>query len=415
MNQLALVAWVWSALVPCGCGAPSTPDLPASTSVSLESPAYVEIALTARVPGASFRQAGAESVTALVRVDGEPDSHIVLYGGGEETPYRAVSTRRLAAGAHDVRVELDPAKSRAPEAPVQITRLAVTAAQDADLARAPILIGRDGLDSASTDVPLGMYAEREAGGTRYTVIWSNEDGGTGVLPSLLLSGYGRVVDIEWVYEIADGAAPPAGKIQGAGHGTEPFSGTVVGERPVLLTATRNNNMEGWKRPLLPQEPQALVFSLPLDPPPRDGLRERLLDRHPAWVRASNDELHREHGVKDAPGSAAPGVADLREHFYVDYEGRDLPEGRVIIVDEAGRRAASDRGVAIGRVSGSQLRTAIERAAPGARFAALELETLGGAGPADPAAAFRVFTLDDAFAPVEVARVPAGQVKVAPLR
>lgn len=402
------------ALALCSCGG-SAADLPASASLTLAQPAYVEITLSARVAGASFRQAGAESATALVRVDGEADSHVVLYGGGEETLYRALSTRRLAPGAHEVRVELDAGKSRAAGAQVHVTRLALAASPDAQVARAPILIGRDGLDNARTDVPLGMYAEREAGGTRYTVIWSNEDGGTGVLPSLLLSGYGRVVDIEWVYQIADGAAPPAGKIQGAGHGTEPFAGTAVGERPVLLTATSNNNMQSWQRPLAPQDPQVLVFSLPLEPPPAGGLRELLLDRHPAWVRASNDELQREHGLKDAPGLAAPGVADLREHFYVDYEGRDLPEGRVILLDDAGRRAASDRGVAIGRVSGSRLRTAIERAAPGARFAALELETVGGAGPPDPAAAFRVFTLDGAFAPVEVARVPAGQVKVAPLR
>lgn len=90
------------ALALCGCGEP-TADLPASASVTLERAAYVEIALSARVAGASFRQAGAESVTALVRVDGEADSHVVLYGGGEETLYRAMSTRRLAPGAHDVR------------------------------------------------------------------------------------------------------------------------------------------------------------------------------------------------------------------------------------------------------------------------------------------------------------------------
>lgn len=65
----------------------------------------------------------------------------------------------------------------------------------------PILYGR-GIENTYTDIPLLMYYEKKktTEGLRelsYTVIFSNEDGGTNT--EGLLQNWGRTTDIEWIY------------------------------------------------------------------------------------------------------------------------------------------------------------------------------------------------------------------------
>ncbi len=53
------------------------------------------------------------------------------------------------------------------------------AATDDDvIARAPVLFARENTVAYFSDVPLLVYAEREGNFLTYTVIFSNEDGGT---------------------------------------------------------------------------------------------------------------------------------------------------------------------------------------------------------------------------------------------
>lgn len=78
----------------------------------------------------------------------------------------------------------------------------------------------------------------------YSLIWSNEDGGTGNDLGSLLSRWGSSTDIEWIVDEtlnADGTQQSA-VIQGKSHRTRPFAGLYRGAHPILRTATTNNNV-----------------------------------------------------------------------------------------------------------------------------------------------------------------------------
>jgi hypothetical protein len=119
-------------------------------------------------------------------------------------------------------------------------------ARIAAIATCLFLYGRE--DNATSDTPLmTTYENRDAGGGRrrliYTVIFSNEDGGTGNDLGSLVARWGRSTDIEWVYDVvvnADGSRTEPGVIQSAGHKTVPFQGRYEGAHPILRTSTTNN-------------------------------------------------------------------------------------------------------------------------------------------------------------------------------
>ncbi len=76
----------------------------------------------------------------------------------------------------------------------------------------------------------------------YSVIWSNEDGGTNT--PALMARWGRSTDIEWIYRVT---LDPQGQIvsevyQGPDHATAPFTGAKEGDHPLLQTSTINNNL-----------------------------------------------------------------------------------------------------------------------------------------------------------------------------
>src|SRR5262249_22315235 len=121
---------------------------------------------------------------------------------------------------------------------------------------APVLFGRNiaGLggrfQNNRTDTPLIAWHQVMPAATpghhliEYSVVWSNEDGGTNT--PALMAQWGRTTDIEWVYRVEVNArgrrVPGTGVFQGAGHATSSFTGKYDGTHPLIQTCTSNNNM-----------------------------------------------------------------------------------------------------------------------------------------------------------------------------
>ncbi len=175
---------------------------------------------------------------------------------------------------------------------------------------APILERRANAAGTQSDVPLLMYAERlrdEAGAAylQYTVIFSNEDGGTST--PALLARWGRTTDIEHVYRVwvdARGERVRA-TIQTRAHKDVEYEGPFEGNHPVLGVITDNNmvgaggNGNGERTALKPEEVDLSRAS-----------REMVMDGHPELYRMAAEELARE-------GKVAGLVGDAREYLYIE--------------------------------------------------------------------------------------------------
>jgi hypothetical protein len=182
------------------------------------------------------------------------------------------------------------------------------------LAHAPILFARPDTIGKFSDVPLLMYCEtlKETGKTilRYTVIFSNEDGGTQT--AALMARWGRTTDIEWVVDVELDAA---GRVvnstyQGANHVTKTFQGKREAGHPLFLTATINNNFSD-------QGESAMRFALrPISVDLSKHSREWVMDEHPWTYTVMAEEMLREGKITEDRTLGAR-IGDLRNYLYVD--------------------------------------------------------------------------------------------------
>jgi hypothetical protein len=197
------------------------------------------------------------------------------------------------------------------------------------LSHAPMLFGRD--ENNHSDVPLVMYYQDQklSGGARhivYSVIWSNEDGGTNTLG--LITTWGRTTDIEWIYDLT---LTPTGDIerevfQGPNHQVKTFAGRRIGKHPILRTATTNNNVvDSGSSPFL--------FGMyPSQSLPGGAAREVIMDSCPWTYRIAATELAREgkqrpalqKGASDLRVLSSPRlIADLRRYVYIDFTAKSF--------------------------------------------------------------------------------------------
>ncbi|HOG46150.1 MAG TPA: hypothetical protein PLB78_05845, partial [Anaerolineae bacterium] len=313
-------------LLAVGCAAPPvpTPQPPSAADVAwlgtLQALTAGEttLAVTAEAPGTSWAEPGREAAVLTVWLDGAYAGDIVLFMGAEPHDY-GFALGPVQAGPHTVL--LAPAADKGAIAPVRVSDVQLTTYGPQDalypvLRHSPLIYGRPAMNRS--DTPLLAYHERaEAGGgttISYTVIFSNEDGGTN--PPALMARWGRVTDIEWVYSVTLDAAGNrvADEIQAGGHRTVPFGGERRGEHPLLRVATENNMVSdsGGSRLLF-----APVFAEAL---PAECPREAVMDSHPWSYRVMAEERRRE-GM-EVPGNAAtPNVSDPRNYLYVTYKAR----------------------------------------------------------------------------------------------
>src|SRR5215207_7159191 len=275
---------------PCAPAAPRTSAPLAVETIELPDEREVALEIEARAPGASWARKGAEAAALVVTVDGAYNQDVLLWAGDGFYVYR-VLLGRLPKGRHKVSVAPNEARTAAGARRAEVRslrRLAPPASPESGeenfaLAHAPVLYARPNTFDHFTDIPLLMYYEvlREGADTvyRYTVVFTNEDGGT---------------QIEWVYEIrVRGGKVVAETFQGVRHETKNFNGQRTnGEHPLLAVASDNNNFSDLAC-------SAVRFApLPVPAWLEEATRESMMDQYPATYRAMTEELQREGRIGD---------------------------------------------------------------------------------------------------------------------
>ncbi|MET0647286.1 MAG: hypothetical protein ABW208_11740 [Pyrinomonadaceae bacterium] len=308
---------------PCVPSAPKTSAPLAVETVELKDDAEVALEIEARSPGASWARKGSEAAALVVTVDGAYNQDVMLWAG--EGFYRySVLLGRLPKGSHKVSVALNEARSAAGARRAEVKSLRAVvpyAFLGADpgghafaVAHAPVLYARPNTFDHFTDIPLLMYQESLPEGDdvvfRYTVVFTNEDGGTQT--AALFARWGRGTDIEWVYEVrVRGGKVVAETFQGVRHETKAFNGQrASGNHPLLAVASDNNNFSDLACSAVRFAPMPVAVRL------EAATRESVMDAVPQTYRAMYEELLREGRISDSPSDINT-VADPREYLYVE--------------------------------------------------------------------------------------------------
>ena len=242
---------------------------------------------------------------------------------------------------------------------------------------------------------------------RYTVIFTNEDGGTQT--AALMARWGRATDIEWVYQIR----LRGGKIvdetyQGVEHETKFFTGPRAnGDHPLLAVASDNNNFSDLAS-------SAVRFNLlPTRARLEKATRESIMDMYPQTYRVMTDELLREGRISDTRVDINT-IADPRDYVYI--EAGSEQEGATIAFDVkvAGQSQtfASDLGDARLRIDRSgNFRSAVrlpKNTSPAqveAVIARCQLRTTSTEGRCKNLNLLRVLVLDQNYVPRPLQLLP----------
>ena len=332
----------------------------ATETFTLTGDMEVGLEIEARSPGASWIRKGAEASALLISVDGNYNQDLLLWAGEEFFTYR-IMLGRLTKGKHTVSVVRNPARSAAGATGAEVKVLRTlpltevhTGMNEEQLAlgHSPFLYARANTIDRFTDIPLLMYYEiLPAVGAdtvvRYTVIFTNEDGGTQT--AALMARWGRATDIEWVYQIR----LRGGKIvdetyQGVEHETKFFTGPRAnGDHPLLAVASDNNNFSDLAS-------SAVRFNLlPTRARLEKATRESIMDIYPQTYRVMTDELLREGRISDTRVDINT-IADPRDYLYIE-AGSEQEEATIAFdVKVAGQTQtfASDLGDARLRIDRS---------------------------------------------------------------
>jgi hypothetical protein len=262
---------------------------------------------------------GRESVALTVSVDGTYSQHLQLVRG--TTSDYQIALGPVAKGSHRLTIDRDPALSAGGAGPATIDVANVvcsSAGQGSDytaLSMAPIVYARPNTVGKFTDLPLIMWYEivPTARGRqyRYSVIFSNEDGGTQT--DRLMATWGRTTDIEFIYgvELGERDEVLAEEFQGPGHEVPAFKGRHEGKHPLEWVST-DNNMVSESGPtriryrLVPQR-----FDL------TNVSREEVMDRNPWTYQIASVEMRREGKIETNPEPGHNAIADPRRFVYIE--------------------------------------------------------------------------------------------------
>ena len=391
----------------------------------------VGLEIEARSPGASWAREGAEAAAVLISVDGEYNQDLLLWAGDELFQYR-VMLGHLTKGKHTVSVALNLPRSAAGAQLAEVKSLRplllATAPRSGGskedqlaLAHSPVLYARANTIDHFTDIPLLMYYEiLRSGGTdltvRYTVIFTNEDGGTQTVA--LMARWGRGTDIEWAYEfhLRDGKITEE-TYQGVSHETKAFTGSrTAGQHPLLAVASDNNNFSDLAC-------SAVRFApLPIRADLETATRESVMDRYPQTYRVMTEELQREHRISPTP-TGINIIADPRDYLYIEASSEQTGAALGFDVKVAGRPElfSSDIGDARLRIDRSgNFRTAV-RLPHDVSPAAVETITARCHASVQPAVErrcnhlklLRVLMLDQSFVPRPLPLPPQPESSLAP--
>ncbi|NKZ05023.1 hypothetical protein [Actinomadura latina] len=282
------------------------------------------ISFAASAPGVSWVRKGAESAVVSIAVDGRHVTDLVV-PSSDPIP-RSLGLGHVGKGRHKVTLRFG--KGGAPAARrVTLRGTGVRVSDALALRHAPVVVGRTGwpfgdpYQNATTDTPLIAWHETRAAAApghrviEYSVVWSNEDGGTDT--PALMARWGRTTDIEWVYRVEVDAS--GNRVDGTAvyqaplHLTLKFTGRYEGDHPVLQTCTQNNNMCDVISPDPP-----LRFLLDASRTRPDGrAREVVMDREPWTYRVAAQEMVREGEIEDPSDPATRAVGDQRTYLFAE--------------------------------------------------------------------------------------------------
>jgi hypothetical protein len=284
--------------------------------------------LLAAAPGTDWSTLGAESAVVSVFLDGRYVTDLVV--SGDAPTARQFALGHLSAGAHLVRLRFAadrsaPASTRAVLSQLRVRTFGKNDPDYLALRYAPVVYARTNpelgspFQNAITDTPLLGWHEATPAATpghttlTYSVVWSNEDGGTNT--PALMARWGRSTDIEWVYAVEidqhGKRVPGSDTYQAANHQTLTFGGRYEGDHALLQTCTSNNNMcdtsIGSMR----------FFLSSLQTRPTDKAREYLMDTNPWTYQIMAKEMLREQKIEAPSPTAAltPEVSDQRNYLY----------------------------------------------------------------------------------------------------
>jgi hypothetical protein len=294
------------------------------------------VGLSARAPGADWAVPGREAAVVALAVDGRHVSDLVIPSAA------AIPTTlflgRVSRGWHRLSLSVPAAATPKALRTAVLTnvRVRLTTSDSPNytvLAHTPVVVGRalpelgSVYQNATTDTPLLGWHEVTPAATaghvivEYSIVWSNEDGGTDT--PALMARWGRTTDIEWIYRVEldehGDRVPGSDVFQAPNHATLAFTGRYEGDHPVLQTCTSNNNMcavptDGGGTPA--GAPMRFTLSAADTRPPARA-REVAMDQHPWTYQVMAAEQLREGKIEADSSPATDAVGDQRSYLYLE--------------------------------------------------------------------------------------------------
>ncbi|MHB1784546.1 MAG: hypothetical protein ACYCS7_00150 [Acidimicrobiales bacterium] len=333
-----------------------TPAGPAGTVVGLPSPgcsgAVLDgsvkgegiVSVTMAGPGTDWGDATNTSVVVDVAVDSAPAQQIVLFDGAAPFSYQGF-VGAMTPGTHCVTITVRPDLSHVSTVAPTVELFAVsmsvvppTSPEYALETHAPVLYGRS--TSAVGDTPLITYGQSSPDPDRtntdlsYTVTWTHEDVGDGVVPAYEWGMWGRMTDIETVIreKVAPNGAILSAQYLSCGCESAPLYPDIVPENPLaggetdkaypfgasgvspglghhigIRDATGNNDISPYGSSFAPEGLSAFRFQQTLVAAPAPGqAREVAMDNNPWTYRISGKEVAREDASSTDPRSILAG-------------------------------------------------------------------------------------------------------------
>jgi hypothetical protein len=305
-----------------------------------------EVVATVRAgcSGCAWGAPGREAAALRLALDGVYSQHLLLARGEAPAEYR-ITLGAIAAGSHRLSIERDATLSakQAGAATIAVDEIRPIGDRDDALAQAmaPILYARANTIGRFTDLPILMWYEvaRTPRGRqfRYSVIFTNEDGGTAT--DRLMATWGRTTDIEYVYGVELDAAGTivAEEFQGPGHEVPAFHGRHDARHPLLWVSTDNNMVSESGPSTIRYAPAPERFDL------TNVSRETVMDRHPWSYALASEEMKREGKIADeGPGHNT--IPDPRRFVYIEACGDVGDAALAFAVQVHDTWIASDRGI-----------------------------------------------------------------------